>query len=143
MTKQKFKVVTGRFDEVIDRKKSVGWNIVNLRKYIGITQRDLAKETGIDIRLIRKYEHDEKDATANDMRAISSVLGVSCLSLFFQQEYNEMMYDNKTGLTLTTLKWLEELNGKNNVFIKMINSLSANQQEFRKLCRVIKAIRNE
>lgn len=77
------------------------------------------------------------------MRAISSVLEVSCLSLFFKQEYNEMMYDNKTGLTLTTLKWLEELNGKNNVFIKMINSLSANQQEFRKLCRVIKAIRNE
>lgn len=37
-------------------------NVQNLRKAIGMTQKELADKTGINIRQIQKYEYGEYDA---------------------------------------------------------------------------------
>ena len=137
MKNKKFKFKAGRCDEVIDFNKSVGWNIRNLRKYHGYTQKEFADSTYIDVKRIRRYEKDEDIAITSEMKIICEKLEVSYMALFFRNTIDEIIVDDRTGLSSNTIKWLEMQRRSNNGFIDFLNKLSENPQIFDGLWNMI------
>ncbi len=134
-------IIRGKNDEKINKKISVGLNIKQLRRMMGITQKELARDTFIDSRRISKIENEDLSPTIGEMERISVVLQVSVLALFFNVKVAEVNCDRKTGLNENAIQWLTKLNRNHHEFIDMLNALAVvNPKSFNFIYDAIKLI---
>ena len=73
-------------DGIIDKSKSAGEsNLKQIRHAKGITQRELAEQSGVSLRIVQQYEQKQRDiqkAEAKALVAMAKVLGCSLEELF-------------------------------------------------------------
>jgi len=73
-------------DGIVDKSKSSGEsNLKQIRRAKGITQRELAEQSGVSLRIIQQYEQKQRDiqkAEAQSIVAMANVLGCSVEELF-------------------------------------------------------------
>ena len=78
-----------RIDEIFDSKKVNETMLARLRSYADLSQSELAKESGVSIRTIQKYERREKDiskAGAENLNKLAKVLNCD-VNILTEKEY--------------------------------------------------------
>jgi len=71
-----------RFEEVIEFKMSIGNTIKRLRKKKGITLKDMAKLTGIQVATLSRIENDKMEGDLNTYMLIAGGLDLKLSQLF-------------------------------------------------------------
>lgn len=95
-------------------KENLAQGVKDLRKRKGLSQEDLAKESGLSLRTIQRVENGESEPTGETIKRISSVLNISTDELIYWHSDKEILrktvktkfeylhiYDNKLLLTKT------------------------------------------
>ena len=95
-------------------KEKLAQGVKDLRKRKGLSQEDLAKESGLSLRTIQRVENGESEPTGETIKRISSVLNITPAELIYWHSDNETLrktvktkfeylhiYDNKLLLTKT------------------------------------------
>lgn len=130
-------LLNGKNDSIIRWDKESGENIQMIRKYCGITQKELASIIGTNTKRIIQLEKGLTSLKVNEAYKICEALQVSYLALFFKIRIKEKSCDSKTGLSAGTIECLTQLNRKNSKFIKVINQLQYKPQMADMICEMI------
>ena len=137
----KSKIMRGLYDKEVQMKKSVGENIALLRKLNGMTQKELAEKTFMNVSKIKNIEKDAISVTQEDMERICENLQVSVMALFFKIRVDMANCDERTGLTNTTIVILKKLNQENKPAINMLNRMF-NHKRLKLIVSIINLIMN-
>ncbi|MBR4163336.1 MAG: helix-turn-helix transcriptional regulator [Solobacterium sp.] len=88
---------------------SVGKRIVELRKKMNMTARELADIAGVTPATISRYEHDKMDISADMIRRLSSALNVSEEYLILDDPKYAFMINSQTQISSSLKKEEAEL----------------------------------
>lgn len=112
-------------------KEKLSQGVKDLRKRKGLSQEDLAKESGLSLRTIQRVENGESEPTGETIKRISSVLNITPDELLYWHSDKENLrktvktkfeylhiYDNKLLLTKT-----KEVNDLVEDYSKSVNNV--------------------
>jgi len=86
----------------MDINKIFSSNLIRLRKLRCLSQRELAKTTGLTQRIINYYEHNPKSIPVENLQILSTALNVN-ISDFFNEK------NGKNPLDELDIRWIKKI----------------------------------
>lgn len=93
----------------VSLKEIVSKNVKAIRKSKGMSQQDLADETGLSVRYLSKVENDPPDITLGNLERISRGLGVMPSELLGSVSCGRSMSVEQSKAIQTTIRIMQAL----------------------------------